>query len=248
MKIKASSFYINLLLTVLFTLAAKKAQAQYSEEVLTKYFDQRLGCENLEINNGTVHVNEFRVSNNKHRYYPNDIFEKGNITYNSQQYFDIAIKYDIYNDILVYKPQNSNIISINLIKEKATSFTINNKKFVYIDHLLYPLSPIKTGYYEECVSGKSFIFYIRHHRNRREIIKGSSIYNEFDDNYEYYIKSESTFNRINSKKDILKIFPELKQKINDLYSAYDKLKKTNETAFYEKLMTYLNNTIENNTK
>lgn len=248
MNTKALLFYANPLLTVLFALAANKAQAQYSEEVLTKYFDQRFGYENLEINNGTVHENEFRVSNNKHCYYPNENFEKGNITYNNQQYFDIPIKYDLYNDILVYKPQNSNIISINLIKEKVSSFTINNKNFIYIDNLFSPLSHIKKGYYEESVSGKNFVFYIKHHRSRREIIKESSIYHEFDDNYEYYIKSEGAFHKISSKKDVMKIFPELKQKINDLYSAYDKLKKTNEAVFYEKLMTYLNNTIENNTK
>ncbi|CAM3533374.1 hypothetical protein FSS13T_03360 [Flavobacterium saliperosum S13] len=248
MKTKHSPFLSKLLLTMLLASAINIAQAQTSEEVLTKHFDQSLGSENLDINNGTVHVNEFRVLNNKHRYYPSDNFETGNVTYNNQQYFDIPLKYDLYKDILVYKPQNSGIISINLIHDRVTSFRINNRNFILINSLLFPLSPIKTGYYEENVSGKNFTFYIRHHRDKREVLKGASVFNEFDDNYEYFIKRNGAFNKISSKKDLIKLFPEQKRKINDFYSASGKLKKTDELLFYEKLITYLNNAIENNTK
>lgn len=248
MKTKHSPFLSKLLLTMLLASVINIVQAQTSEEILTKHFDQSLGSENLDINNGTVHVNEFRVLNNKHRYYPSDNFETGNVTYNNQQYFDIPLKYDLYKDILVYKPENSGIISINLIHDRVTSFRINNRNFILINSLLFPLSPIKTGYYEENVSGKNFTFYIRHHRDKREVLKGASVFNEFDDNYEYFIKRDGAFNKISSKKDLIKLFPEQKRKINDFYSASGKLKKTDELLFYEKLITYLNNAIENNTK
>ncbi|WP_051369534.1 hypothetical protein [Flavobacterium cauense] len=248
MKTKHTSLYSKLLLTSLLIIAISTAQAQSSEEVLTKHFDQTLGIENLDINNGTVHTNEFRILNNKHRYYPSDNFEIGKVNYNNQQYYDISLKYDIYKDILVYKPKNSDIISINLIQDRVSSFMINNKKFIYIDNLFFPLSPIKTGYYEESISGKNFIFYIKHHRDKREVLKGASVYNEFDDNYEYLIKKDDAFIKINSKKDIIKLFPEQKRKINDFYSANGKLKNNEETVFYEKLLTYLSNAIENNTK
>lgn len=248
MKTKHNTFDPKLLLTFLLTLAVNILAAQTSEEVLTKYFDQTIGSENLDINNGSVHVNEFRILNNKHRYYPADNFETGTVTYNNQQYFDIPLKYDLYKDILVYKPKNSDIISINLIHDRVAGFTINNKKFIYINSLLFPLNPIKTGYYEENLSGKDFIFYIRHHRDKREVLKGASVFNEFDDNYEYFIKRDGIFNKVSTKKDLIKLFPDQKRKINDFYSASGKLKKTNEPLFYEKLITYVNNAIENNTK
>lgn len=248
MKTKHSTLNCKALLTTLFALAVNTVQAQSSEEIITKHFDQTIGMENLDINNGTVHVNEFRILNNKHRYYPTDSFETGNVNYNNQQYFNVALKYDLYKDVLIYKPINSDVISINLIPERVASFTLNNRKFIYINHFIFPLSPIKTGYYEESVTGKNFIFYIRHHRDKREILKGSSVYNEFDDNYEYFIKKENAFTEISAKKDIIKLFPEQKRKINDFYSASSKLKKTDEKAFFEKLLTYLNNAIENNTK
>lgn len=218
--------------------------AQTSSEIISKAFDQTIGKENLEISNGTVHVNEFRILNNKHNYYPSDAFEKGNITYNNQDYIDLDLKFDIYKDILIYKPQPSDEISINLIKEKIAAFTLNKRKFVYLNQLLHPLSPINTGYYEENFIGKKFAFYIKHHRDKRDVYKESSIFQEFDDNYEYYIKKDGAFYTITSKKDIIKLFPNHKRKINDFYAAFRKTEKENEPMFYEKLMVYLNNSLE----
>ncbi|KGO96439.1 hypothetical protein Q767_05915 [Flavobacterium enshiense DK69] len=200
----------------------------------------------MDINNGIIHINEFRILNNKHRYYPNDKFEIGSATYNSQNYYDIPLKYDIYKDILIYRPQESEAISIELIHEKVTAFSINNKKFVYLNNIYFPMMQIKPGYYEENISGKNFIFYIKHHRNKREILKGSSVFYEFDNDYEYLLEKNGTFNKISSKKDLIKLFPEYKRKINDFYSSSKKILKSDEPLFYEKMMTYLNNETANN--
>lgn len=246
MKITKFVFYnkLSLLLIVSF-LTANTALAQSSEETIAKYFDQTIGYENLEINNGNVHVNEYRILNNKNRYYPSEKFETGNITYNNQDYFDVAIKYDLYKDILVYKPQGSDVISINLIQEKVSAFKINNKNFVYLNSLHFPLSPIKSGYYEKSTSGKNFTLYIRHHKDKREILKGASVFNEFDDNYEYFIQKDASFYKLSRKKDIIELFPDHKKKINDFYSSYRKLEKSDGPLFYEKLMTYIHNAVEN---
>ncbi|ESU29385.1 hypothetical protein FLJC2902T_07830 [Flavobacterium limnosediminis JC2902] len=246
MKTKQKAFNRKgLILPIIFFWVLNYTQAQTSEETLSKSFDLAIGKESLEINNGTIHINEFRILNNKHRYYPTDKFEAGTVTYNNQNYYDVAIKYDIYKDAIIYRPQASDAVSLNLIQDKVTSFSINNKKFVYLHSLSLPLAQLKTGYYEENVLGKKFIFYIRHHRDKREVLKGSSVFHEFDDNYEYFIKKEGNFHKISTKKDIIKLFPEYKRKINDFYFSSKKLLKTDEPLFYEKLMTYLNNATEN---
>ncbi|HSD14679.1 MAG TPA: hypothetical protein VLB74_08530 [Flavobacterium sp.] len=221
-------------------------QGQSSDETLFKAFDLAIGKENLAINNGPIHINEYRIINNKHQYYPTEKFENSSIVYNDQLYFDIPIKYDIYKDLVIYRPQESNAIGIELIREKTTSFTVNNKKFIYIANLFFQINQIKPGYYEENVTGKNFIFYIKHHRDKREILKGSSVFYEFEDNYEYYIKKDNSFNRISSKKDLIRLFPEYKRKINDFYFSSKKLLKSNEPLFFEKMITYLTNAMENN--
>lgn len=221
-------------------------QGQSSEESLYKSFDLAIGKDNLAINNGAIHFNEYRIINNKHRYYPTEKFENGSVVYSGQHYFDIPIKYDIYRDIVIYRPQESDVIGIELIPEETTSFSINNKKFIYITNLFFQTNQMKSGYYEENVTGKNFTFYIKHHRDKREILKGTSVFYEFEDNYEYYIKKDNSFTRISSKKDLIRFFPEHKRKINDFYFSSKKILKSNEPLFYEKMMAYLNNVMENN--
>lgn len=238
-------YFKLLLLSSIFFLTINTTLAQSSEETIANYFDQTIGNENLDINNGQVHVNEFRLLNNKHRYYPSEKFEIGNITYNNQDYFNVAIKYDMYKDILVYKPQASEVISINLIQEKVATFNINKRKFVYLNNLFTPSSPIKSGYYEENFTGKNFTFYIKHHRDKKEVTKEAHVLTEFNDNYEYYIKKNASFYKLSTKKDLIKLFPERKRTINDFHSAFRKLEKSDRTLFYEKLMIHLHNTIEN---
>ena len=238
--------YKKIIFTACIFLGMNYMGAQSPEEILTKSFDQIIGKENLDINNGTFHTNEFRVINNKHRYYPSEKFEKGDVTYNNQQYFDIDIKYDLYKDILVYRPQDSDFLSINLISEKISTFKLNNKNFVYLNSLNFPLNDVKSGLYEKCVNGKTFIFYIKHKRDKREVFKETTAFNEFENNYEYYLEKNGALYKINAKKDLVKLFPDFKRQINDFYSAFKPLEKENKPLFYEKLMIYLNNATENN--
>lgn len=247
MKTKPKTNFQRLLIA--FTLIISNLnhlQGQSSEETLTKSFDQAIGKENLDINNGIIHINEYRILNNKHRYYPNDKFEIGFVTYNNQNYYDIPLKYDIHKDILIYRPLESDAISIELIQKNVAAFNINNKKFVYLNNFYFSIIKLKPGYYEETISGKNFTFYIRHHRSKREVLKGSSVFYEFDNDYEYFIEKNGAFNKVSSKKDLIKLFPQYKRKISDFYSSSKKMLKSDESLFYEKMMNYLNNEMVNN--
>jgi hypothetical protein len=248
MKAKAPFFIPAFLVHAFFVMTGiASVSGQTSTEILSKAFDASIGRENLPISNGTVHYNPYRISNNRHYYYPSDRFEKGIVKYNGQEYFDAYILYDTYKDLLLYKIRESDLVSINLIPEKATAFTLNKRNFVFISSSQFPLSQIKTGYYEENLSSIHFHFYIRHHRDKREVLKGTTAFAEFDDNYSFYIRKEDAFYEITSRKDVIRLFPEYKRKINDFHAANRNLERTDSPLFYEKLMAYLNNSIENAT-
>lgn len=247
--LKTTYLYLNklLLLSTFYFLGSNPLHSQSSNEELAKSFDKTIGYGNLNINNGIVHTNEFRISKNKHRYYLSEKFEKGDVTYNDQTYFDVNLKYDLYQDNLVYQPEGS-FVGFNLIGEKVGSFKIFDKKFVYLNSTLFPFSLIKSGFYQEIVTNKNTTFYIKHKKDKREVIKETSTFNEFDDNYEFFLKKNSTFYKIKTKKDLAVLFPESKRKIYDFYSGYSQLEKDDKPLFFEKIMAYINNTIENNTK
>jgi hypothetical protein len=84
-----------------------KAQQNQS---LYSYFDRSIGLKNLGINNGPIHQNPFRVSDQSHRYLGNGGYLLGNVIYDGQPYVQ-NLKYDIFKDVLVAKINDQTICS-----------------------------------------------------------------------------------------------------------------------------------------
>ncbi|MFM9988209.1 hypothetical protein [Flavobacterium sp.] len=214
-----------------------------NNEALYNWFDSVISKENLAINNGPLHMNYDRTLNGQNRYLTSNNFTVGSLNYDNQDYFNVNIKYDIYQDELILKPSDeSDYISINLIKENIKKFKIHDKNFVNLDNIL----PTKflEGYYEENLVGKSFIFYIKHYKENKELLKDNGVFIEYFYKNKYIIFHKNKFNTINNKSEIVKQFPDQKSKINDFYDLNKDLKKENELRFMETLMKYINNLIQ----
>ena len=214
-------------------------------ESLYNWFDKTIGKENLSINNGTIHTNYDRTLNGQHRYFNSNQFTIGNLNYDNQNYFDVNLKYDIYNDELILKPNGeSGYINVNLTKDRVKTFKIHNTQFVNLNSQL-PQDFLK-GYYEENLVGKSFVFYIKHYKDKTEILKEHGAYYEYYDKTEFIAFVGNKFEKINSKNEIVKLFPSYKNEINEFYTMYRNLKKEKESKFMENIMTYINNLLQRN--
>lgn len=207
------------------------------EALLYKWTDNAVGKESFEIYNGLVHQNIFKTTNDSiHRYFQKNQFEKGTVKYNNQVYYDINIKYDVYEDQLVVKQDNEiDFKALNVIKNNVTYFTVNNRKFVNIDKLENKKEFMK-GYYEENLVNSKFNFYIKHHKGIREIQKDGFILYSYTPDNSYVISLDEQFYEVKNKNQIIKLFPNLKKKINDYFQFHNKLRKGNEPLFMENLM------------
>ncbi|UUC45744.1 hypothetical protein [Flavobacterium cerinum] len=210
--------------------------------------DSIVGKQSLAINNGYFHSNPYPIINGKYRYYTSsDKYLKGTVVYENQTYYDFDVKYDLFQDILVYQPSaESGNIGIELAQQNVDNFIINNKKFVNLSKTVSPMITFIKGYYEENLVGKNFIFYVKHHKDKREITNGTRTYYEFNDNNEYYIFQNGNYHKIASKSDVVALFPDHKKKINDLYSMNKSTEKENKYLFYEDLIHKINSLLETN--
>lgn len=213
------------------------------EAQLYDWFDTSTGKNNLSIINGTLHNNPHRIINKeKHMYFLSDDFSSGNILYDGQPYYNVNLKYDIYNDVLVLKPEgNSDLIAVNIIPEKTKSFFIKNRNFINLGYDRSTTQPdfIK-GFYELNLVGKEFSFYIKYHKKMTERIHNNALYSDFEDKNTFFINYQNTFHEINSQNDITKLFPKYKTQIKEFYSANGKLRSENETRFMENIMKFIN--------
>lgn len=200
------------------------------------WVDKTLGGENLSINNGKIHTNYDLTLNNENRYLESINFVKGELNYENQNYYNLNLKYDIYNDELILNPSNeSEYIKINLIKDNIAFFSLFGKKFVQIKDIQF------NGFYQEIQTGKNGVFFIKHLKEKKEILNDNKVYSKYFYKNEYLIFHENKYLKINSKKDLIKIYSNNKSQINDFYESKGNLKKENELKFMENLFRYINN-------
>lgn len=211
-------------------------------ELVYNWFDKTIGKENLAVNNGKLEINYDRTLNNQNRYLTSNNYTIGSLNYDNQDYFNVNLKYDIFKDELILRPDGeSDYISINLIKERIKNFKIYDRNFINLDNILP--SNFLGGYYEENLLGKSFVFYVKHYKQNRELVNDNGVFVEYFYENKYIIFYKNKFNTINNKSEIVKLFPNQKTNINDFYNLNKYLKKENQLKFMENLMKYINKLI-----
>lgn len=241
MNIRSSTLIIILSIA---TFASHSLLGQSSPQAqLYDWFDTSTGKNNLLIINGVLHHNPHKIINTeKHMYFLSDDFSKGNILYDGQPYYNVNLKYDVYNDVVVLKPEgNSDLIAVTIIPEKTKAFLFKNRNFINLSYDKSISQPdfIK-GYYEVNLVGKEFTFYIKYHKKMTERIHSDALYSDFEDKNSFFIKYQNTFYEINSQNDLATLFPKYKSQITEFYSSNGKLKRENETRFMENLMKFIN--------
>jgi hypothetical protein len=246
MLLKKRKFYLPItLLAILISKTNVYCQAN-SEALLYNWFDNKIGKENLGINNGPLHINSYLPFYKSDSYYLSDKFTSADVSYDGQFYYDQKLKYDIYKDILILKPNGEyNYMGLILIKEKIDFFSINGKKFINLNFKKAILPEFINGYYELILTTEKFIFYIKHHKDISKIIIDTNILNEFEENNQFVLNYKDKFFQINSKKDLTNLFPEYRNKINEYYLLNKEKEKINRTQFMENLMIYINNFLPN---
>lgn len=206
---------------------------------LYDYFDEAVGKDNLNINNGILHSEPFRSIAGKNRYYVEE-FSLGDISYEDQLYSNVNLQYDILNDQVSYKQNGSSKnLPIDLIVAKINYFIIKNKKFVNLKTESIKFPTIVHGIYEENTVDNVSL-YIKHAKDKLKVVQSNGVYYNFNYKINYLIKYNNYFYTVNSKKDFKKLFPDLKKEINNFYTTNRKLERFDKTQFVENLTKQIN--------
>jgi len=217
------------------------AHSQTTEKSsLYDYFDEAVGKDNLNINNGIIHSESFRPLEGKNRYYI-DEFNLGDISFEGQIYSNVNLKYDILVDQVIYKQNGSSEnVPINLITDKVDYFFIKNKKFVNLKEESVKFPSIIKGIYEETYIGDNVSLYIKHTKEKVKSFQADIIYYNFIYKIGYILKYNNYFYKVETEKDFKKIFPNFKKEINNIYSTDKNLERSNKPQFMENLTKQIN--------
>jgi hypothetical protein len=228
-----------LLFLLFFSTTLIFSQTTDAEKAVYKWFDAKVGPENTGILDGIAYRELYETENDDHQFYASSSFQKGNITYNGQYYFDVDMKYDIYNDeIIVRIPAQTVTPTIQLIKKNIDKFSINNSEFILLQGC----------FYEVLFKTKILSLYKKHKKTSNKYYSGRFTFYHFNKSKdEYFLHLNNEYHEITkSKKSFIKVLPEYKNEINSFYKSQDDLFKANYDSFVQELITLLNNKLLNN--
>jgi len=221
------------LLIILFTVCFTSFGFTQSNNNNTKqqylWFDSVIGIENTGIYKGTSYVELYRVINEKHKFHETSDFTLGEVIYDNQPYFDLQLKYDLFEDqLLVAHPVGNSTQVMILIADKIKSFTLNDGNFINTNKLSIKQG---RGFCEVLTRNGASQLLKKYFKRPIKKLDKRSIYYEFREETTYVLFYKGEFYDIKNVRDLFEAYPENKNEIRQFAKDYAALKKSNKDRF-----------------
>lgn len=195
-----------------------------------------IGNTNSGIFKGTVYVERYIVLNERHKFFKKPNFIVGSVEYDGQPYFNIHLKYDLFDDELLVG--NLDLIGspvIQLDKDKITQFIIDEHKFENI-HVTENKNNSLSGFFEVLIKNDVMILYKRHGKKIIRKANKKIRYYEFKDNNLYYVYYNDSYFRLKKINDLNAIFPNYKTQLKNIYARYKSIRKTHPDTYMKSIL------------
>ncbi|SHG21822.1 hypothetical protein [Flagellimonas flava] len=218
------------------------AQLQQEEQDYYNWFDGITGVENSNLYEGTLTVENYALEKGSHRFFESPNYLVGSIVYDDETYFNISMKYDIYEDeLLLGLRSDSGIKLLQLVKDRIKGFTIDGHRFrsmgCGMDEQVQG-----SGFYEVLQENASFSFLKKHYKEKFSKYGKNRIFHKFVDKTKYFLFYKNSCYTIKSKKDIFKIFPQFRTELN---SRSPRKSKASNEAYLTRLLQTVDYLISN---
>lgn len=213
-----------------------------SKEKIYSWYDKQTGIENSVLFRGIEYVEEDRMINEKHKFFESEEFKHGSVTYEGQIYYNVPLKFNIYDDLLLVNLQQELRNSFfQLFSDKVNYFEIDDHKFRFLQ--AENNSDIQ-GFYEVISEEGDFEIFKKHRKNRMEIRDRNIAYSEFSiANPDYIFQFQNEFFELDNRRDLFSQFPDFKNEIRGFYNKNRKQSKDNTDAFMKNLANEMNSLI-----
>jgi len=202
-----------------------------------RFFDGMRGQTNLGIFKGIAYSNPYRVVNERSQFFNTADFILGSVQYDGQPYFDIPLRYDVYNDqLLVENSALANTPIMIFDTSKVTSFSIGEHNFEHIDNEIP--SSVTVGFFELLLDRSTLQLYKRHTKKIFKRTDEQTLYYEFKNGHYYLLRYQEVYFRFKKVNELPRIFSGQKKAIKEAVKQYGNLKKTDADAY---VMAVLNN-------
>ncbi|WP_222984304.1 hypothetical protein [Flagellimonas meishanensis] len=200
-------------------------------------YDSEVGIENTGLYQGEVYEEKYRTINEQTQFFRTLDFQKGNVCYDGQCYFDVDLKYDSYEDeVLLKLISSAGGGTLRLFKDYIDSFELGGLSFFKLTEQQAP-GLNAYGFYAKAMESPTFTLYTKYTKKSFERKDRSSIYYEFlEGPSEYVLLHKGSYHIVNTKGNIIDLFPNQKRQIDRFYRIAKSLRRTDPDQFQVSLV------------
>ncbi len=211
---------------IFYVIATVSSFAQ-SSQAIYNWFDAKVGIENIGLSNGIEYIEFEKGSNGFTKFLYPDNVSNGFVRYDGQTYYDVALKYDVYDDkVIVNIGENSGKKVFEIFAAKVDSFGIDDRKFIQRKTLVGKDEVNIDGFAELLVDTKNLRLFKKLHKSKSSKIKNREVLFEYKFiTPDYYLLYENSLYEVKRKQDFIEIFPQFKTELKEL--KIDKERKKN---------------------
>ncbi len=218
------------------TQAQKKVAYPEAYEV----FDFYVGHTNTGVFDGVEYYERYPVRNNKHKFFFSPNFQLGTLVYGNEPYFQVPLKYDVYDDVLIARnPAVRSTTITALASEKVRSFTIDNYRFIRLDESSDKGDEL-TGFFEVLFE-KDDLVLLKKHRKKMFKKTENGVYYEFKDTSWFVYVNKGVYVKLKSESSLFDLFPNSKEFIKNYAQSNSTIKEENYDLFLVSLFNELTN-------
>lgn len=207
---KKACFYLKRkldgLVFIWFFLTALPVFSQYSidtvSRVLVDKFNQKLSPQ-LKLYNGIAYLGQEGKWEGSPFFENNNEFVKGSIVYDSINFWDVPIQYDLVLDKIVTVLYDG-YSKYTLINQKLSEFKMGNRKFIQIADDSDTRNQGETGFFEEVYTGKSKVL-IKWSKTSQKVIDTYGVRIKFDQKIKYFALVNHMLYKIDNDSALWKI-------------------------------------------
>ena len=191
-----------------------------------KSFDAFVGLENTGLYQGICYAAKYRLITKNAPYFEDSTSFSGAVKYDGQYYSNLSLKYDVFADkvLLHLDTQVGEISTLELLNPYLTRFSLGSREFVNLRPKQNP-GLKRHGFYEEKYQGDTLAFLIKHQKKKFDRKNNRFVYQEFLEAKSLHLLYwNGRYLPIDTKKELIAVFPDFESEINQLYSQLKRLR------------------------
>ena len=219
-------FIVRFLLLLCLGLTEKvigQEQSTYpAQQDAYKSFDALLGIANSGIANGREYIEAHRMINEKHKFFKTEDFLPGAVRYDGQSFFDIPLRYNIFEDQLsVALQMNGRTFKYVLFPNQLEGFKVKGTEFINF----YKPGSAQSGIYELLYQDSQVQVLKKHRLKEKTHTSRDYLFHEFKEKKpRYFFLTQGEPLALN-RRNLLASFPGQKSSLKKSYRRFKRKSK-----------------------